>query len=247
LVHGFTATADEMRPLGDALARAGFPVVGVQLPGHGTEPGALGGVGAGDWIASVESAIGELRRDGRRVAVAGMSMGALLAVVAAAERRQAVDALVLCGTALTLTNRWVRWLPLVERIPGVTRRWPLIRRGGERGISDPAGREASPTYEAIPWRAPRELLALIRMARAALPRVAQPTLAFHGGGDRSVPPSVLDELRTRLGTSWFEAHVLERSWHVVTMDVDRERMAELTIDFLARVDAARAGTDEPRS
>jgi len=238
LVHGFTATADEMRPLGDALAHAGFPVVGVQLPGHGSDPGALDMVGADDWLDAVEHAIGEVRRSGRRVAVAGMSMGALLAVVAAAERRQAVDALVLCGTALTLRNRWIHWLPLVERIPGVTRRWPLIPRGGPRGISDPEIRAASPTYDAIPWRAPRELLGLIRTARAALPRVGQPTLALHGRGDRSVPPSVLDEQRTRLGTTWFEAHVLERSWHVVTMDVERERVAELVIDFLARVEGA---------
>jgi carboxylesterase len=244
LVHGFTATADEMRPLGEALAHAGFPVVGVQLPGHGTDPRALAEVGAGDWLASVESAIDEVRRSDRRVAVVGMSMGALLAVVAAAERRQAVDALVLCGTALTLTNRWIHWLPLVERIPGVTRRWPLIRRGGMRGISDPTSRAASQTYDAIPWRAARELLGLIATARAALPRVGQPTLALHGRGDRAVPSSVLDELRTRLGTPWFEAHVLERSWHVVTMDVDRERVAELTIDFLARVDAGRPGPGE---
>jgi carboxylesterase len=235
-----------MRPLGDALAQAGFPVVGVQLPGHGTEPRALDAVSAGDWLAAVEGAIDEVRGSGRRVAVAGMSMGALLAMVAAARRPSAVDALVLCGTALTLTNRWIRWLPLVERVPGVTRRWPLIPRGGVRGISDPAGREASPTYDAVPWRAPRELLALIRMARAALSRVAQPTLALHGGGDRTVPPSVLDELRARLGTTWFEAHVLERSWHVVTMDVERERVANLTIDFLTRVDAKGIASRDPR-
>ena len=34
--HGFTATPDEMRPLGEALAARGFRVEGVRLPGHGT-------------------------------------------------------------------------------------------------------------------------------------------------------------------------------------------------------------------
>jgi len=245
LVHGFTATADEMRPLGDALAGAGFHVIGVQLPGHGTEPDALAGVGAAEWLAAVEGAIDALRREGRSVAVAGMSMGALLALVAAAERRQPVAALVLCGTALTLTNRWIQWLPVVERIPGVARRWPLIPRGGMRGISDPAGRTASPTYDAIPWRAARELLALIDRARAVLPRVTQPVLALHGREDRTVPPSVLDLLEKRVGTTTFEAHVLERSWHVITMDVERARVAELAIDFLERVEGAPPGRAEP--
>jgi esterase/lipase len=31
--------------------------------------------------------------------------------------------------------------------------------------------------------------------------------------------------------------VLERSWHVVTLDYDRERVAELAGEFLARVEA----------
>jgi carboxylesterase len=238
LVHGFTATADEMRPLGDALAGAGFVVTGVQLPGHGTEPAALGDVGAAEWLAAVEQAIAELGAGGRRVAIVGMSMGALLALVAAAGGRQRVDALVLCGAALTLNNRWVRWLPLVERIPGVTRRWPLVPRGGVRGISDPELRAASETYDAVPWRATRELLALVGDARAALSRVTQPTLVLHGRGDRTVPPSVIDELRAGLRCRWFESHVLERSWHVVTLDVEREQVAALVIDFLTRVEAA---------
>jgi len=245
LVHGFTATADEMRPLGDTLSRAGFHVVGVQLPGHGTEPQALASVGVAEWLAAVESAIDALSRDGRRVAVTGMSMGALLALVAAAERRRPVAALVLCGAALALTNRWIQWLPVVERIPGIARRWPLIPRSGIRGISDPAVRAVSPAYDAIPWRAVRELLALIDRARAALPRVTQPVLALHGRGDRSVPPSVLRVLESRIGTTAFEAHVLERSWHVITMDVERERVAELAIDFLDRVEAEMPGRCDP--
>lgn len=237
LVHGFTATADEMLPLGHALAAAGHPVIGVQLPGHGTEPRALAEVGASEWLATVEDAIAALQAGGRRVAIAGMSMGALLALLAAGAGRVRVDALVLCGTALTIANRWLPWLPVLERVPGVTRRWPLVPRGGVRGISDPAARDASPAYDAVPWRALRELLALRAAARQALPRVTQPVLALHGRGDRTVPASVVDELRAGLATAWFEAHVLERSWHVVTMDVERERVGALAADFLARVEA----------
>jgi carboxylesterase len=188
-------------------------------------------------VATIEGAVATLHLEGRRVAVVGMSMGALLGLHMAAAGRPPIDALVLCGTALTLNSRWIHWLPLLERIPGVTRLWPMIPRRGVRGISDPARRADSPTYDAIPWRAPRELLALVRAARTALPRVTQPTLALHGRGDRTVPPSVLDELRTSLGTPWFEAHVLERSWHVITMDVEREHVAALVVDFLGRVEA----------
>ena len=38
LLHGLTGAPSEVRPVGEALARAGFRAVGPLLPGHGTTP-----------------------------------------------------------------------------------------------------------------------------------------------------------------------------------------------------------------
>lgn len=38
VVHGFTGCPQSMRPLGEALAKAGFTVEVPRLPGHGTTP-----------------------------------------------------------------------------------------------------------------------------------------------------------------------------------------------------------------
>src|SRR5271154_6266158 len=38
LVHGFTGTPWDVRPLGEALAAGGFRVRGIPLPGHGATP-----------------------------------------------------------------------------------------------------------------------------------------------------------------------------------------------------------------
>ena len=47
---------------------------------------------------------------------------------------------------------------------------------------------------------------------------------------------VADELvRRGLASRLVESHVLERSWHVVTLDYDRDEVARLTADFLERV------------
>src|SRR5206468_213430 len=102
LIHGFTATPDEMRPLGEALAARGFPVRAVRLAGHGTEVADLAGTRWTDWFASVAEGAERLRRDVPVLAVAGMSLGALLALHLAATRPAEVSALVLCGTPLTL-------------------------------------------------------------------------------------------------------------------------------------------------
>ncbi len=39
--HGFTGTTQSMRPLGEALAAAGYTVIGPRLAGHGISPAAM--------------------------------------------------------------------------------------------------------------------------------------------------------------------------------------------------------------
>ena len=75
LVHGLTATAEEMRPLGEALAARGFPVHAVCLAGHGTDLASLARARWVDWFASVSEGLARLRPEAPRIAIAGMSLG----------------------------------------------------------------------------------------------------------------------------------------------------------------------------
>jgi len=238
LIHGFTATPDEMRPLGEALAARGFPVRAVRLAGHGTAVADLAHTGWVDWFASVEEECGRFRRDVRRVAAVGMSLGSLLALHLAATRPADVEALVLCGTPLRLGDPRVRWLPALARVPWLARRWATIPKGGGPDIADPVVRAASRSYDAMPLTALLELLRLQTVVRAELRRVTQPALLLHGRHDHSVPVASLDLLRRSLGSRTVETHVLERSWHVVTLDYDRDEVARLAAEFLKRVEAA---------
>jgi carboxylesterase len=237
LVHGFTATPDEMRPLGEALSTRGFPVRAVRLAGHGTDVADLERTGWTDWMASVEEGRARLAREVERVAVAGMSLGALLALRLAATRPAAVAALVLCGTPLRFRDPRVCVLPALARIPWVARRWAVIPKRGGPDIADPAVRAASRSYRAMPLAAVVELLRLQVLVRRQLRCVTQPALLLHGRHDHGVPVANVEWLRRRLGSAHVEAHVLERSWHVVTLDYDRERVAELAGEFLTRVEA----------
>jgi len=237
LVHGFTATPDEMRPLGEALAARGFPVRAVRLAGHGTEVADLAGTRWTDWFASVTEGADRLRREVPALAVAGMSLGALLALHLAATRPAEVSALVLCGTPLELGGAGVRWLPLLARIPCIARRWATIPKPGGPDIADPAVRAASRSYRAMPLGAVLELLRLQAVVRGEVGRVTQPALLLHGRHDHSVPLANLERVRRSLGSRLIESHVLERSWHVVTLDYDRDEVARLAADFLGRVEA----------
>ena len=83
LLHGLTGSPAEMRPVGEALAGAGFRAVGPVLPGHGTTPVDLYGVTRGDVIRAAESALLSLR-GARRIFLCGLSMGSLLVIHLAA-------------------------------------------------------------------------------------------------------------------------------------------------------------------
>ncbi|WP_244672777.1 alpha/beta fold hydrolase, partial [Xanthomonas sp. D-93] len=80
LIHGLTGTPSEMRLLGKSLNREGFSVYGVQLAGHCGDEDDLLATNWRDWYASVEAAAARVRPQVDRLFVAGLSMGAVLAL-----------------------------------------------------------------------------------------------------------------------------------------------------------------------
>ena len=56
LLHGFTATTAEVRPLAKRFHDAGFTVSGVLLPGHGTTPQNLNETSRTEWLGASEKA-----------------------------------------------------------------------------------------------------------------------------------------------------------------------------------------------
>jgi carboxylesterase len=236
LIHGFTATPDEVRPVAEMLATRGFPVRLARLAGHDSTLAELARCRWTDWLASAESALARLTADVERVVVGGMSMGALLAFRLAVSHPTTVAGVVSMAAPLDLGARVPAWLPWLERLPALTLRRAMIPKRNGRDISDPVARAQSRAYEKMPLPAVLQLLALQRAVLPDLPRVAQPTLVLHGRHDHTAPVESMAMLQARLGSRDVEAHVLEESWHVVTEDVERALVGRLVGDFLERVE-----------
>jgi carboxylesterase len=237
LVHGFTATPDEVRSLGDALAARGHPCRAVCLPGHDTTLDDLADVGRTEWVASVEDAVATMAAGGARVAVAGMSLGALLALHVAAARRVPVAGLVLCATPLFLADRRMALLPLLGWTPWARRRWAVLPKRHGRDILDPEACARSRAYAGAPLPAALEFLRLRRSVGRELRAVTQPTLILHGRRDRVAPVDNVARLARALGAAWIETAVFDRSAHVITEDAERAAVAARAADFLDRLDA----------
>src|SRR5437763_172178 len=71
LLHGLTGAPAELRPVGEALARAGFRAVGPLLPGHGGKAEDLYTVTRHDLIRAAEEALLGLA-GARRVFICGL-------------------------------------------------------------------------------------------------------------------------------------------------------------------------------
>ena len=232
LIHGFTGTPYEMRFLGEQLHAAGFSVGGIRLAGHATRVEDLAQCRWPDWYQSVEEGFEQLLRHSSRIVAIGLSMGALLAVRLAARHAAQVAGVVLLSPSFELTNPWP------GRLAGIVRSaLPLLPESllylakGASDIADPVEREQRPTYHRLPLRGVAELVDLQRRARAWLPSVGQPVLAIHARQDHTAPLSNLELLRAAVG-DLRRAIILEDSYHVITVDRERERVASEVNGFI---------------
>jgi carboxylesterase len=243
LVHGFTGTPQEMRFLGERLHREGYTVRGVRLAGHCTSVDDLACTTWQDWYGSVRSGVEELQQDTQRVVAVGQSMGALLALKLAVEYPQAIAGLVLLAPALELSNPWVRRIRPALRLllPLMKQRRRHLGRG-ERDVADPQARSESPSYRQVPLPALHQLLVLQKHVHRLLSRVHQPALIIHSRRDHTCPPSNVALLERCLGGPT-RSVLLEDSFHVISIDVDKERVASEVTAFLGAVgEPARAAS-----
>jgi carboxylesterase len=113
LIHGFPGTPAELRPLGQALHQAGWTVSGPLLPGFGADLESLPRRQAWEWIEAVKQTVAELHSRHDPVILIGYSMGAALAVQAAASMAAVAkppSGLVLLAPFQRLGSRWQQFV-----------------------------------------------------------------------------------------------------------------------------------------
>src|SRR4051812_43919958 len=102
LIHGFTGTPQNVRPLADYLARRGLAVAAPRMPGHGTTAADLDRTGPEDWLAAAEQALAELRSRCSTVFVAGISMGGTITLELARRHPDLPGIVVMAAPGLAL-------------------------------------------------------------------------------------------------------------------------------------------------
>lgn len=233
LIHGFTGTPWDVRPLGEALSRAGFAVHGVRLPGHGTTPAAMLEARAPDWLLACDDALAKL--PGRRVAVAGLSMGALLGLVLAARHPDRVAGVAALAPAVRFRDRTLnslRRVRLAAPLFELARPWILK---DTTDLLDAAARAEAPILRAWPTERLRDLWEMQDLAWGSAARVTCPVLVVVAAEDHVVEEAGAGALVRRLARSPSVRYVrIEDSAHILTRDRNRELVAAEVTAFVER-------------
>jgi carboxylesterase len=213
LVHGFTGTPQNVRPLADYLARRGLAVSAPRMPGHGTTVADLDKTGPQDWLEAAEQALTELKERCSTVFVAGISMGGTLTLELARRHPELAGVVVMAAPVQAMEALQ----PLVDdpdRPVTVPAPWAtvgvLTQDVGVGGIA----------YLEMPLGALERGMGLMSQVREGLGDVTVPTLLIYGDADQVVDkangPFVLEGIKA----TDKRLLAVPDSSHEVTLDVD---------------------------
>ena len=254
LLHGLCGTPAEVRYVANGMARAGYTVSCPQLAGHCGSYEDIKATTWQDWYRSAEVALEELRETCDVVIAGGLSTGALLALMLADRHPDKVQGTALFAPTLWLNGWLIPWYasffrlcvhkPVANLIPfpdmhphGIKddRIREFIFKSLNSGDSSLAGLPSTPGGAVLEHRW------LAQEVRRALSRIEQPALIMHPREDDYADLNNAWHIQRHMKGS-VEMVVLEDSYHIITVDRQRDLVVQRTGDF---VEAIAAQHGEP--
>jgi carboxylesterase len=258
LIHGLGGAPAELKVVATGLQSEGFTVSCCQLAGHCGTAEDLITTGWHDWAASVETALAELRTECDTVLVGGLSLGAILALHAAAKYPDKISGLLLYAPTLWYDGFSVPWYAFLlkwvintpfgqryrfeEREPyGVKdqRIRKLIVRAMGLGKSDEAGLASTPSLSL------KEMWELVAVVKPELPNIKTPALIVHAREDDISDLSNTIYLQRKLG-GLVDTLVLDDSYHIVTIDKQRSLVVDRSAAFTRWIERLANPTGDKR-
>lgn len=229
LLHGFTGSPWEVRPLESMFVERGWTVALPALAGHGTSVADLETTTWHDWFASANTAADYLGERCDRVHMVALSMGALLALrLLDTNTRCRWASCTLLAPALTLG-------PLQERAVAVAERLGWPRRLGKEP-PQLAMDLLPPAYWQIPVAQVRSMLELAATIRSAGVASPVPVQVIHGGLDQTIPMRATRTIVRGLLPN-AQHHVIRAAGHLLPRTLQAKRVRRLIEEFVDAADA----------
>jgi carboxylesterase len=226
VLHGFTGSPHSMRPWAEHLAAAGFRVACPRLPGHGTTWQEMNQTRWEDWYAAADRELELLRAATDQVFLAGLSMGGGLALLLAARHGAEVAGVAAVNPSVDSRDPRMLLLPVLRHVVP-----SLGAISGDVAMPD----VLEGAYERTPLHAAWSLTKLWQEIQRELPRVDQPLLIYRSRVDHTVGPSSLRLIQERVASRDVTVVMLERSYHVATLDYDAGLIFDGSTEFFLRL------------
>lgn len=251
LVHGLQGVPAEMLPLAKRLHKAGYTVRVPHFKGYGFHQGdtAYSVTEWRNWHDQVLAELRDLKKQYRTVSLGGLCIGAVLSLSVAAEAGDEIDGLSLLSTTLFYDGWSIPWyrfmLPLGYYTPlrymyAYEEREPFglkneqLRKWVAREMAHKTSSIAGASKLTLP--AVHEAELLIKSVRARLKQVKAPALIIHAVEDDVSTMRSADFVTDHIGSDKVVKIALHDSYHMITLDNEREHVADETIRFFDDLD-----------
>lgn len=225
VLHGFTGNPQSMRPLAEAFVAAGYTVEMPLLTGHGTRVEDMLDTSWSDWSADAEAAYQRVVSRTDRVVVVGLSMGGSLTCWLATQHPEISG--IVCVNPATQAAAEVR-----DFIQTLVDEGQEVMAGIGSDVADPDTVESA--YADTPLRPLLSMFDAANGIQADLPKIECPLLLFTSPQDHVVPPGDSDFLEEQV-TGPVRRIICERSYHVATLDYDKELIIAESLAFIGEV------------
>lgn len=213
LIHGFTASPAEVKPLGEFLAEKGCFVYGPRLKGHGTSPCDLDRRSYQDWYRSLDRGYEILKRSCEKLFVVGFSMGGCLALLLAEEKGTDFCGVVSVSTPLRIRNKNIVFASLMHQINRLAASLPYL--DGIKRYKKGYPENPRINYQNMPISALKEFKDLMEETEKRLGEIYTPALIIQGRKDPTVDPVSAELILKGLGSSEKKLTFLDSDRHVI--------------------------------
>lgn len=227
LLHGFCGSAAQMRYLAEGLHRLGYTVSAPLLPGHGATAADMRRSCFRDWLDCARCAYAALRQECSFVAVAGHSMGGLLALLLA--EQFPVDAVITLAAPMHLTG--IRGL-LAPFSPAVALLIPYLKFPLQRKYPKDFLHEHHISCETLPVARVNDLYVLMRRAHRNLFAVTAPIMVIQSADDTTASASSPRIILSGVSSGIRRRIRLTHSAHLISLGPERQLVLDSMSDFL---------------
>ncbi len=226
VLHGFTASPEEVRPLCEYLATEhDYTIYAPRLTHHGTQAADMNRSQWWDWYFTALDAHYVMSQQCEKVVLIGLSMGGATALLLAANTDP--DAVIVCAAPAEIEKT------IQTRLAGMV--WPIRKfspKLGSEDMNDPVWHHR---YRVYPLHAIPELVAYVEIVEQVLPQVTAPAFLIHAENDEVVPFHNMDTIASLIGSARVDTLPMQEGGHLVLWNdyPQRPQVFAYIADFIA--------------